>query len=373
MNKIVVSLVTGFILLGSQASGSLAAARYCSYSIFFENDKWIDTDRNYTSGGLLSHSCLESGSGDEMPDGPLFSPLRIWNSERLKDAKALFGVSGASDRAYSHYGGMVLYTPNDLSKTRPGKEDGRPYASLFIYGDSVVYATDSVAIKKETQVGVMGLPLGGEIQRAVHDVFPGEDPKGWEKEISRGGEPVVALALQGKKLLCKSNGKGSCGKEKFKADVTASLGASLGYYSSMKAGLSGRLGIIDSFFWSDYGPIKDLGTVPLMDSRTGISNNSSDSNGNGNGQSSEGDFEVYLFATGGMDLVLYSAVLQGQFRESHYEVASSDVQRAVLTGSFGAVLRLGRCRLSVSHSFRSPEIEQGKAHQWSSISVGWSF
>ena len=351
--------------------GGSAVAKSCSFSVFFENDRWFYTDRNYTFGGLLSHSCTVSRSKSEKPDRPLLSPLRIWNSERLKDAKALFGVSETKHRAYSHYGGLLLYTPNSLNNPRPGKEEGRPYASLFIYGDSVLHANDSFAIKKETQVGVMGFPLGGVIQEAVHDVFSGEDPRGWETEISRGGEPVVALALQGKKLLCNPDGKGSCTAGPVKADVTASLGGSLGYYTSMRAGFSGRLGIIKSPFWGDYGPIKDAGHVPL--NVPPIYYNHIRRNGNGNGESPESSFELYFFASGGLDLVLYSAVLQGQFRENDYEVASSDVQKAVLTGSLGAVLRLGNCRLSLSHSFRGPEIEGGKAHQWSSISVAWDF
>ena len=369
MKKIIVPLVIIFLLCAGTPSSDAAAAKSCSTSIFLENDLSFYTDRNYTSGGLLSRSCTVSGSEGEMPDRPWLSPLRIWNSERLKDAKALFGVSETAYRAYSHYGGLSLYTPNSLNISRPGKEDGRPYASLFIYGDSVLHANDSLAIRKETQVGVMGFPLGGAIQKAVHDVFPGDDPQGWETEISRGGEPVVALALQGKYLLCNPDGKGSCASGPLDADVTASLGGSLGYYSSMRAGFSGRLGIIDSPFWGDYGPIKDMVLTPQK-----VGNPiSSNGGGNGNRESSESSFEAYLFASGGLDLVLYSAVLQGQFRENDYEVAYSDLQKAVVTASFGAVFRLGKYRLSLSHSFRGPEIEGGEAHQWSSISAACHF
>ena len=354
----------------------------CITSLSTENDILSDTDRNYTFGGLLTHSC------DSEADRPWLRFLRDWNKGWLNTDNAVFGISNPQHKVYSHFGGLLLYTPNDLSIPRPGKEHGRPYSSLVIYGDSILHANDTVAIKQELQLGLLGLSIGGEIQDAVHNAIGAEDPQGWTTEISRGGEPVFGYALQKKKLICTSpKPNGLCGDSKF--DVSANWGVSLGYYTSIKAGLAGRLGLggkLQSPFWGDFGSstLDQIGIRPFnilpppVTPNTDDSNESQD-NGNdlgravaSNGSGSSGD-ELYVFATGGLSLVLYSAVLQGQFRSNENEVDSSDVKRAVLHASVGIVKSFGDWRVSFSHSLRSPEIEGGKSHRWTSFSVGCMF
>lgn len=361
MNKITMTLAVGLMFVGAEAM-----ARSCSSSITFENDL-LFTDRNYTSAVLLSHSCTVSASNSKhrapAPDHPWIAQLRSWNNKWLT---RVFGVSEPDNRVYSHHAGLSLYTPNSLNSPRPGKEDGRPYASIFIYGDSVLHANHSFAIKMETQIGLLGIPLGGAIQDAVHDVIGGDDPRGWSTEISRGGEPVLGFALQGKSLLCESDGNGSCVGGWY--DATAGLAGSLGYFTSMRAGFSGRIGKIDSPFWGNYGPIRENSALPqpfyfspLLD------------NADGQGASPRSLDEIYLFGNTGVELVLYSAVLQGQFRKNHYEVKSSDMERAVPYASVGGVMRFGSFLLSLSHSIRGPEIQDGKSHRWTGVSVGYPF
>lgn len=363
-------IMTAFLILteSAWADRQSSSSANCLSSFSLENDL-IFTDRNYTSGGLLLHSCSVSGSnGMTDPDGPWFLPLRAWNNSRLENAKDLFGVSAPDNRVYSHYGLLSLYTPNSLENPHPNKEDGRPYASLLIYGDSVLHANDSFAIKQDTQVGLMGLPVGGAIQDALHDAISADDPQGWSTEISRGGEPVIGFGFQGKGLLCSPDQYGSCGNGQY--DVTVSLAGSLGYYTSVKAGFSVRMGKVRSPFWGDVGPINNkLVLNPLYNIQSAWMNNSPPyNNGPDNMHLPE---ELYFFVTGGADLVLYSAVLQGQIRENEYEVDSSDVERAVPYASLGMMFGFETCRVSFSHSFRGPEIRGGKSHSWTSISVGW--
>lgn len=284
----------------------------------------------------------------------------------------------------------MLYTPNNLTNQRPGKEDGRPYSSLVIYGDSILHANDTVAIKQEMQLGLLGLPIGGEIQNAVHHVIGGEDPQGWSTEICRGGEPVLGYAFQKKKLLCTDpKPVGLCGDGNF--DVSANWGVSLGYYTSINAGLAGRLGLggkLQSPFWGDFGSstLDQLGLKPMNtlsfrppDTTNADTPNESQDNGNDLGRAVASDssgssgYELYVVTTAGLSLLLYNAVLQGQFRSNENEVESSDVNRAVLHASVGIVKTFGDWRVSFSHSLRGPEIKGGKSHRWTSLSVGCMF
>ena len=343
-----------------------ARAKSCSTSFVAENDLPL-ADRNYTTGILLSHSCAVTGKKktdeiDTLPDRPWVAPLRVWNIGFLKAATDLFSIQACEleNHVYSHYGGMSLFTPNELVEPK-SKKDGRPYASLLVYGDNALQADESFSIKTELQVGLLGLGFGEPLQGAVHKALGGDDPKGWGSEISQGGEPVATAALQGKRLLCAPDGRGSCSNGPY--DVTASLGGSVGSYTSMRLGVSGRLGIIDSPFWGDKGPIHQQTRVPYES--VDVNGKSASAN---KGRNTD---EIFFFASGGMDLVLYSAVLQGQFRESRYVVDSSDVERTVPSARLGIAGRLRTFRFSLSHSLRGPEIEGGKSHQWTSLSFGW--
>lgn len=318
----------------------------CSYVVIYENDQLL-TDRNYTFGALLAHSC------NSEKDRPWFSSLRNWNKKVLEKAKHGLGIpDDVTGRSYAHYGGISLYTPNSLKVRRPGKAYGRPYASLLIYGDSVLHANGAVSIKQEVQIGVMGHPIGGVIQETVHEVLALDDPQGWSTEISRGGEPVLGYSIRGKQRLCADSGEfGFCGNGNF--DLTATLGGSLGYYTNLRVGLSGRFGSISSPFWVDHGSISNRTLQPSLIPDSGD--------------------ELYFVATAGAEIVAYSAILQGQFRRSEYVIAGSDVKRAVPYASFGMAMSCGEFRFSMSHNIKGPEIKGGKMHRWTSISIGRLF
>lgn len=389
----VVPMIVGDTLLLTENAWADSKTLRCMTSLSLENDISFNTDRNYTFGGLVAHSCYSNANhpaGYPDVDRPWFEPFRTLNKGWL-DEGWLPGVFGPAAllkepnyKVYSHFGGLLLYTPNDLTIPHPGSKHGRPYASLLFYGDSILHATNDTAIKQEVQVGMLGLPIGGGIQDAVHEVISADRPQGWSTQISQGGEPVFGYGLQKKKLLlCNGNttSAGLCGDGD--DDLTASWGISLGYYTSLRASLTGRLGLggkLRSPFWGDFGPISSGRTFSTPQNHMPLLNTSSSVSNGGNhplaaaarlSEASESDDEAFLFATVGMDVVLYSAVLQGQFLQNDYEVDSSDVQRAVPYLSFGFVTNFGKCRLSVSHSIRGPEIEDGKSHGWTSFSVGF--
>ena len=261
-----------------------------------------------------------------------------------------------TDHHDSWFLGFSLYTPNHLHSDRPTKIDGRPYSSLILIGGSEIRVDGSSteAIKQEVQLGVLGLPVGGKIQRAAHKIFGGDEPMGWGSEISRGGEPTFLYALQNRLRLCPGDGNTSaCGDSSF--DLRANWGTTFGYYTTLQGSIAGRFGRINSPFWVDYGPIH----LHTSQAKAQVTEKA-------------GRRELYTFVAGGVDVVFYNALLQGQFRANAYEVASSDVTRLVPYFTVGVVVSFGRCQLTMSHNVRGPEVEGGKNHRWNSISVGFS-
>ena len=389
----VVPMIVGDTILLTENAWAKSKPPRCMTSWSLENDISFNTDRNYTFGGLVAHSCYSNVDLPEAHpelDRPWFEPFRTLNKGWL-DEGWLPGVLSPvallkkpEHKVYSHFGGLLLYTPNDLTIPHPGSKHGRPYASLLFYGDSILHATKDTAIKQEVQVGMLGLPIGGAIQDAVHEVISADRPQGWSTQISHGGEPVFGYGLQKKKLLLcngKTTSAGLC--DDGEDDLTASWGISLGYYTSLRASFTGRLGLggkLRSPFWGDFGPISGGRTFVTPQNHMSLLNANSSVSNVGNhplaatasqSESPESDDETFLFATVGMDVVLYSAVLQGQFLQNDYEIDSSDVQRAVPYLSVGFVTNFGKYRLSVLHSVRGPEIEDGKSHGWTSFSIGF--
>lgn len=165
--------------------------------MIYENDHFLG-DRNYTLGILYARTC--TAAKGSLRSGSDSLPLpRQWNESLWRLMKT--GLGSDDDYQYvanSVQFGFSLYTPNDITATEP---EGRPYASLAVYGDNVVFASDSNALRQGIQLGVLGMPLGGAIQRGVHKALGHALPQGWSSQISHGGEPTFLYTLQRRRLL----------------------------------------------------------------------------------------------------------------------------------------------------------------------------
>ena len=319
-------------------------------SVIYENDQLL-TDRNYTFGILGTKTCSSDGEEEQHQ----WNFLHNWNTDWLEVIQNYVPISATQYRANSIHAGISLYTPNSLDIETPTKKGGRPYASLVMFGDSIVQVEPKKkkkAVKQGMQLGILGLPVGGEIQTAVHKIVDSPQPKGWSSEISRGGEPTLLYAIQGKNLWhdhdISAFGVGQ------KLELTTNKGLTVGYYSSLQAGISIRLGKISSPFWSDYGPIHNHIVRPAI-TKVGKSK------------------ELYGFLGAGVELVMYNALLQGQFRRNDYEIEASDVERAIPHITAGGVVHFERWQFSISHNYRGPEIRGGKDHRWTSFSVRYFY
>ena len=311
------------------------AQKGCTKSLIIENDFLVPTDRYYTAGFALTRFC-DANNAVKLSVKDWFKPGNFLGE--------------------SFYGGLTLYTPNDLGKNEPMEGDGRPYGSSVLLGGNVFlrYAPNTV-IKHDLHLAVLGLDWGGKLQRWWHDVIGSSEPKGWSSQISDGGEPSFMYSVEGRRLFS--------GKNNGHFNLSGNLGASIGYYATVHGGLSATIGNIPPF-WSDYGPASRHSMAILLRPNDPTAPKTR--------------VEFYAFLMGGAHYVIYNALLQGQFRDSGYEISDSDMSRMVLHSSVGAVAGLrfsgGRgFHFSFSYSWKGEEIKGGENHLWNSISFGFSY
>lgn len=321
--------------------------------------KPANEDRNYSFGLLLSFS------GQWVECWPLSTHRlqgrinRLWLTNRETEGRlstTVFGLSG--------------FTPDDLRRQDPILDD-RPYASL-LYTTSlqidVLPAQDGalprVALRSELSWGLLGLPVGEFVQENWHTFLRSLsgnnqpfDPKGWNNQISDGGEPTARYTIERLQLLT-SDRDGSL------YDVTWTTDGSLGYYTNLSTGLTLRLGRITTpFYATNLNP-------------TGFTSLVSTAAAQPHGPATLLDRprntrkELYLYGSARARLIGYNVMLQGQFRDSEVTFSSDDIERIIYEGQVGAVweFRLNH-RLIGFLAGRSDEFDGSNArpHYWGGL------
>ena len=212
---------------------------------------------------------------------------------------------------HSQQYGMALFTPDDIGSVTPDYDD-RPYASLFFMSNTeftVVPEKDTAYISILT-IGLLGLDLAENVQRGLHSITDSNVPKGWQYQVSSGGEPTAMLTYGVQNKLYSSS------SQQLKLEYEGNLG----YITDVNTGFSWRWGRINSPWWA-FNPYQSKymqQSMPIFSS----------------GGSGDED-EFYLWAGARLNLRLYNALLQGQFRHSEVTVSSEDLERLVAEYWFG--------------------------------------
>jgi hypothetical protein len=365
---------------GDGATGSAAAATPASscvdgpatrpepgfggFGAFVEQDLFFpprNSDRNYTMGVGLQ------ASGAWVLASRLDWPLRIFDClvgvAGWHTALATrFGLTAEGERpfleSHSLTYGVTAFTPDDLRSSAPIHDD-RPYASLMFL--SVARATinphpaSRLVLKSELSLGVLGLRLAEKVQTAIHrglrgpddppDVSP-PDPRGWHNQISDGLEPTLKYTVAALKALSESNWH----------DLAALGEASAGYYTNAAVGATLRAGRIRSNFWTFSSNPLTLGNQGTVESRVL--------------DRDRRKFELFAFGGSRARLVLYNALMQGQFRKSEVRLVGAQLERFV--HEFEAGIGGGMCGLTFSYVIvggRSPEHHAGatRSHYWGGL------
>lgn len=346
--KILPKSVLGAVLLlapfALHAQESLTA-----FTFTIENDSvphlGNNQDRNYTGGFGFQFS------GDFVRQYHLSQPLE-WLDAHVPP-RVSPDVFDRESYSLSLLGSG--FTPDTLNTAAPIPND-RPYASLTalaVRRVRVNSATFKEAWTSELVVGALGLNFARDIQTRIHheirrgnDVTP-YDPLGWANQVSDGGEPTALYRTMYEKLLAGDSGTGV----RKHRQLTGGFETNLGYYTNAAAFTGLRIGAFNSEFW-EFAP-NGLGPVRQAASAETLPN-----------------WEVFGFLSARARLVIYNALLEGQFRES---VVTATPQRLLAEWNGGIAVRYRRFALIYdAFAGRSPEFKgaaQQRTHTWGSVAL----
>ena len=201
-----------------------------TFTIVWENDVFLGSDRNYTNGFRASYLSGTTRSSDG-PEGWI--------------AKKLLGVPETAAVRRGIAIGHSIFTPQNI-EAEDALPDQHPYAG-WIYGEysAIIERKDEVD-QLSLQLGLVGPSAAGEfIQNEVHDKIGSPEARGWDNQIK--DEPGFVLAYDKRfRDIAK------LGDDKLGADLTPNLGASIGnVHTNARAGLTLRIG---ENLRNDFGP-----------------------------------------------------------------------------------------------------------------------
>lgn len=304
-------------------------------SVYVDNDLFTgnNKDEDYTGGMAVTFSGADASSHPFSIDKSL-----TW----INKSSGIYHLIGANDSPSdftfnSCEVGLAAFTPTDIETRQPITND-RPYSSLIYLSNTQqsIAADESSALITSFTVGILGLPIAGYIQNAIHSVIGSNQAEGWDHQISEGGEPTFKYSATLQHYL-------NTGLDQVQA--TASAGMSLGYLTEASLGFSVRTGIIRSPRWS----------FNVHNSNYGEKSNIA-------APSTQALDEFYLLAGANIKARAYNAFLQGQFRDSAVTYSSNEVEPLVYEGwlGLGCEFKSG-IRLSYVVRHQSSELKSGLA------------
>jgi hypothetical protein len=335
------SVFTGNLSAADSAQNDSAEELYNSgWRLNADNDLWtgMATDRDYTGGLAFTLSGKRVQQYPVSIDSWRGSIDRLWNVDRLYHSTENLSF-------HSQQYGMTLFTPDNIESTAPVYDD-RPYASLFFMSNTaftVVPARDMAFVSRLT-IGLMGLDMAEDIQSLLHGITGSQVPGGWQNQISSGGEPTAMLTYAVQNSLY------ATGSQQIKLEYEGNLG----FITDVNAGISWRWGRINSPWWS-FNPYQSKYIQQSMPVFAGRSADKVD--------------EFYIWAGGRLNVRLYNALLEGQFRESVVTISSDDMQRLVAEYWFGVTSAFAK-EYSASIFMRGNTDEYRGANARSEVWVG---
>ncbi len=164
-------------------------------NIYFENDMFYGTDRCYTGG--LKFSWISQAS----PSENLAGWIRWLPMTQRAGYLSRFSLSL----------GQNLYTPDNILIESIISDD-RPYAGMIYLTLGVHSRKTRIHDSLELTLGMLGpVALGEQVQKFVHDLVGGEDPRGWHNQLKN--EPVLGLSFQRKWKLWRAGASSGFGFE----------------------------------------------------------------------------------------------------------------------------------------------------------------
>jgi len=280
-----------------------------------------NSDKDYTAGLAVTFQDIQHNAFTSMLDRPLDTLDRLLMEP---DDSVSFGFEVGS------YG----FTPDDI-ESRQLDETDRPYASIVYLSASRYYqqpGTDGFWTSALT-AGLLGVDVFKRGQDAVHSLITGDEARGWDRQISEGGELTARYQLAYHDPL---------GDADPDHQLKASYFGSVGYLTEAGVALSFRRGLISS---------------PDYRFNPAITSYGEQTNASGAGS---GGMESYFWGGAGLKARVYNAFLEGQFRNSEHTISRSKLRPVIAEVWAGYTLSLLEdTKLSYVFRAHSSEIRQG--------------
>lgn len=292
-------------------------------SLSIDNDLFAprNSDKDYTAGIAITFQDLQHNAFTSLLD----QPLGVLDQ---------FLQSSAAIRSYNYEIGSYGFTPDDIESQHLDRTD-RPYASIVYFSASRHYqqvGSDAFWTSAFT-LGALGLEVFKSGQNTVHKVITGDKPRGWDNQISEGGELTARYQLAYHAPL-----PGSAPNHQLKM----SLFGSVGYLTEAGAALSFRRGLISS---------PDYRFNPAITSY-GEQTNAVDAGSDG--------LENYFWGGIGLKYRVFNAFLEGQFRDSAHTIGRSNLRPVIAELWAGYTFSLwDTTKLSYVFRAHSSEIKTG--------------
>ena len=253
--------------------------------------------------------------------------------------------------------GLAAFTPDDIENPDPIFDD-HPYGSLVLFGNSrqAVDSERDVAYKSNLVFGLLGTRITKSVQNFLHDLIDTQKARGWENQISDGGEPTARYEVSRHQLI-----QSTALSDSRRIESRWKFHGSAGYVTQAGIGATLRWGNFDErWFNFDPAPGEYVGygaPIRSADARTS-------------------QREWFLWASIEGNLRLYNALLQGQFRDSAVTFSRGDLREWIGEASVGitADLPWRGLRGDFSLSYRTSEIKNSSADDalWGRVSLSRS-
>lgn len=312
-----------------------------TFSFFFENDTFFDTDKEYTNGIRLSMTYAN------------LPPRYLSVQNLLENIGKLTQFSEKSKKqAFSLSMGQNIYTPENTEATEIVKTE-RPYAGLTYISAGIISTTSTQMQTIELSAGIVGpLSLAEKTQTTLHNAFNWKEVMGWDNQLSN--EPFLGLVYSKRwKIKQKSN-------QGFGFDIIPEMSATFGNaFIYLQSGIGLRVG---------YNIPNDFGTPRI---RPATDTNFPLDEADPRFYPKFERFGIYFFCNMDAKFVPRNILLDGNtFKSSH------SVKRYPATGT--TILGLGiivhRFNIVYGHVFDSKLYKDQKDKQrYGTISISYSW
>lgn len=280
------------------------------WQFYFDNDVFLGStkDRNYTGGIALTLTGTRARDYWFSADSWL---------EKLDSFSGYDNLIQDADGFQRHAieFGLTLFTPDDILNPEPIPDD-HPYANLLFMANSriAVFPRQGRIYQSSLLLGLLGTPVGEQVQKLIHKATDSDAPQGWDNQISDGGEPTFKHTLSVDQILYSHSGDLSY-------ELRGGLEAGLGFTTDVRASISGRVGLINTPWWS---------FTPHQSEYINLGQTLGD-----NASRKPNPPELFLWAGLKVRYSFYNAILQGQFRDSPVTFNRDQLESVIVNAWLG--------------------------------------